>query len=99
MCEDVQTALSARLDGEPAGLDADLIERHLAGCVACATWLDGARSLAVPALPDPPDLSRPILAAVAADPVIAAEAARRRAATEAYARQLILRIAVGLAAV
>jgi len=97
MCEDVQAALSARLDGEPPGLEDALLDQHVAGCVTCAGWLAGAGELTVPAT-RPPDLTDRIMAAVRADPLVAAETARRLAAAEAYARRQVLRIAVALAA-
>jgi predicted anti-sigma-YlaC factor YlaD len=99
MCEDVQAALSARLDGEHPGLEDTLVDGHVAGCPACVTWLARVRELPVPVVDPPPDLTDRIVAAVAADPVVAADRARRRAATEAYARRQVLRIAVAVAAV
>jgi len=97
MCEDVRVAMSARLDGEEPGAAAEEIDGHLAGCVSCATWLAEARRLPRPVLAAP-DLTERIMAAVAADPVVAADAARRRAAAEAHGRRQVLRIAVAAAA-
>src|SRR5437762_8193478 len=74
MCEDVQAALSARLDGEEPGLEDALVEAHVAGCVTCATWLAGAQKLTVPVaeptdlMAEPPDLTERIKAAGQADP-------------------------------
>ena len=90
-------AMSARLDGEEPGLAPEEIDGHLAGCGDCTTWLAEAERLPRPAL-TAPDLTGRIMAAVAADPVIAADAARRRAAAEARGRHQVLRIAVAAAA-
>jgi predicted anti-sigma-YlaC factor YlaD len=98
MCEDVRVAMSARLDGEEPGLAAEEIDGHLAGCADCTTWLAAAERLPRPVL-TAPDLTGRIMAAVAADPVIAADAARRRAAEEAHGRHQVLRFAVAAAAV
>jgi predicted anti-sigma-YlaC factor YlaD len=98
MCEDVRVAMSARLDGEDPGLATAEIDGHVAGCADCTAWLAEARRLPRPAL-DAPDLTERIMAAVAVDPVIAADAARRRAAAEAHGRYQVLRVAVAAAAV
>jgi predicted anti-sigma-YlaC factor YlaD len=98
MCEDIRTALSARLDSEEPGLPADLIDAHLAGCAACQAWEEGARRLVVRAAP-PPDLTESIMRAIAADPQVSAQRARLRAAAEAHGRRQILRVAVAAAAV
>jgi predicted anti-sigma-YlaC factor YlaD len=39
ICEEARGALSARLDGEPIGVSADQLDKHLTGCAACRTWL------------------------------------------------------------
>ncbi|HEY8451765.1 MAG: zf-HC2 domain-containing protein [Micromonosporaceae bacterium] len=97
-CEQVREALSARLDGEEAGIAAARLESHLAGCADCAAWLTQAERLdrmVAQAHPAPPDLTARILAAVAAD-----ERARSRRAAEAErrTRQAILRVALAVAA-
>jgi predicted anti-sigma-YlaC factor YlaD len=101
MCEDIRTALSARLDGEEPGLPDDLVDAHLAGCGSCQAWQDGARRVvsAVRARVEPPDLTDSIMQAVEADPQVAAQRARLRAAAEAHGRRQILRVAVAAAAV
>jgi hypothetical protein len=66
--------------------------------VECGAWLNGVHQLGAVRVATPPDLTDRIMAAVAADPIVAAEAARRRAATEARARRQVLRIAVAVAA-
>jgi len=98
MCEDVRVAMSARLDGEEPGLAPEEVDGHVAGCANCTAWLVEVQRLPRPVL-DAPDLTGRIMAAVAADPIIAADAARRRAAEEAYGRHQVLRIAVAAAAV
>jgi predicted anti-sigma-YlaC factor YlaD len=104
LCEDVRVALSARLDGEPpeARPGKAEVDRHLAGCPDCVAWLAEAQRLAEAApglVPDPPDLTGRIMAAVGADPLINGDALRRRAEQEVDARRRLLRIAVGVAAV
>lgn len=39
-CEAVRVALSARLDGEEAGVPDGLVEAHLDGCRSCTAWGD-----------------------------------------------------------
>jgi predicted anti-sigma-YlaC factor YlaD len=101
MCEEMRTALSARLDGEEPGLPDDLLDSHLAGCVDCQAWLDGARQVGreVRAGAQPPDLAESIMLAVEADPMVLVQQARLRAAREAHGRRQILRVAVAVAAV
>ncbi|OZM81402.1 zf-HC2 domain-containing protein [Pseudonocardia sp. MH-G8] len=41
-CEECRDAISARMDGEDAGVDGDAIERHLAGCARCRGFADRA---------------------------------------------------------
>jgi len=86
-----------RSDGEDPGLAPEQIDDHLSECPGCAAWLRAAQRLVVD-LPEAPDLTGRIMAAVAADPVVAAEAARRRAVAEAQGRQRVLRVAVAAAA-
>jgi predicted anti-sigma-YlaC factor YlaD len=88
-CEAVRTALSARLDGY-AGEGGAVVDTHLAGCGDCRAWLDAAdetaRSLRAQSF-EVPDLTAPILAAVAAD----------RAAARA-GRRVVLQVALALSA-
>lgn len=71
-CDDIQDALSARLDGEalPPGLDDLLVDGHVATCDVCAAFAAGAavlhRSLRVRAAEPVPDLTDTILRATAA---------------------------------
>ncbi len=103
-CDEVRVGLSARLDGEvqawaaQAGFAPDALDGHLAGCPDCRTWSRAAeqltravrmRSVTVP------DLTAPILAAVAAERADAARAARR----QAEGQRQILRVALGVTAV
>ena len=41
----MREAISARLDGEPAGVERSVLEAHLASCVACASWREQAHEL------------------------------------------------------
>ncbi|MGK5442239.1 zf-HC2 domain-containing protein [Micromonospora sp. URMC 105] len=97
-CDDVRVALSARLDGEDPQAPAAALDAHTATCPGCRSWLARAeqvtrltrvRSVQVP------DLTARVLAAVAADPVLAG---RSPAAVRAARRQ-VLRVAVAVAAV
>ncbi|WP_448852081.1 zf-HC2 domain-containing protein [Corynebacterium sp. 335C] len=44
-CGDVRAALSARLDGEPSGVDDDVVDAHLDACADCRAWFDRAVAL------------------------------------------------------
>lgn len=37
-CEQIQAAISARLDGEPTGIPEDVIDAHIAGCPECRAY-------------------------------------------------------------
>lgn len=93
-CDDLRPALSARLDGEQTGLPAAELDAHLAGCAQCRAWLQAAeevtRSVRLQSI-EVPDLTAPILAAVAGD-----RAARATPVIEQ--RRRILRLALGLSA-
>jgi predicted anti-sigma-YlaC factor YlaD len=64
-------ALSARLDAEDPGMAEPTLDAHLDRCAACRAWLVDAEQVTRTARIAPaeavPDLSAPILAAVAAD--------------------------------
>lgn len=71
--DEVQAALSARIDGEPHQLDDDVVDAHLAGCAECRSFRDRALTLtanlrqpAAHSAPSGPraDLSADILAGV-----------------------------------
>ncbi|GIG13580.1 membrane protein [Catellatospora methionotrophica] len=103
-CDEVRVGLSARLDGEAAtwaaqaGLAPDALDTHLAGCPDCRSWSRAAeqltRAVRVRAVAVP-DLTAPILAAVAAERTATVRAARR----QAEGRRQILRVALGATAV
>ncbi|MFP7366506.1 zf-HC2 domain-containing protein [Corynebacterium callunae] len=68
-CSAIQAALSARLDGEPAGIPDEIIDAHLANCADCRNFYERAaqlnRMLNFSVTPTtPPDLSEIILAEV-----------------------------------
>ncbi|MGC1211866.1 MAG: zf-HC2 domain-containing protein [Micromonospora sp.] len=97
-CDDVRVALSARLDGEDSRVPSVALDAHTDSCPGCHSWL--ARAERVTRLTrlqavDVPDLTAPVLAAVAAD----RETARDAAATGVRARRQVLRVAVAVAAV
>ncbi|SCL20727.1 Predicted anti-sigma-YlaC factor YlaD, contains Zn-finger domain [Micromonospora rhizosphaerae] len=97
-CDDVRVALSARLDGEDPQVPATALEAHTDSCPGCRSWL--ARAERVTRLTrlqavDVPDLTAPVLAAVAADQA----AARHTAAATTRARRQVLRVAVAVAAI
>lgn len=73
--EEVQAALSARIDGEEAELDDAIVDAHVSGCAECRAFLDRSlalsESLSQPlsgdtddAMAPPQDLSSAILAGV-----------------------------------
>ena len=41
-CERFREAVSARLDGEPLGMSASVLDGHLGSCADCAAWADAA---------------------------------------------------------
>lgn len=82
-CARVQAALSARLDGEPSGVDDDIVDAHLSGCTECQEFFERATALnrmltfqdtAATDHMQAPDLSAEILAGV--EPVRRRQAAR-----------------------
>jgi predicted anti-sigma-YlaC factor YlaD len=64
-CEQVQEAMSARLDGEPAGLGESEVAAHVTGCAACRAYEEQLHELTRRARvrPLPPALDVPDLAA------------------------------------
>lgn len=94
-CEPFRTALSARLDGEDLGLPAAELDAHLAGCSACSVWAESAERVTRSVRLQPvkvPDLTVPILAAIAAE-------AKPAAAEKPHVpRRRLLQIALGLSA-
>lgn len=71
-CERYQHAISARLDGEDAGIDAPTLAGHLATCSACRNWeadvVSLTRSVRVASADPIPDLTPAILAAIGQEP-------------------------------
>jgi predicted anti-sigma-YlaC factor YlaD len=81
-CAPFREAASARLDGEPLGMPAADLDRHLAVCPDCAGWAQTAgqvtrRARLAPA-PAVPDLTAAVLAALPQSLPGAAAAARTR---------------------
>jgi predicted anti-sigma-YlaC factor YlaD len=97
-CDEARVALSARLDGEDPRLPAAEVDGHAADCAACQDWLGRVERVnrAVRTVPaEVPDLTAPILAAVAADE-------RKRGAARvaaAQGRRQVLRVAVAVLAI
>lgn len=94
-CERWRNALSARLDGEPLGVEAALLDAHLATCPACCDHgmaLERLhRSLRLRTADEVPDLTESILTAAAAD--------RRRLRVDRTIVTFVLRwVLVGIAA-
>ncbi|MFF8770929.1 zf-HC2 domain-containing protein [Kitasatospora sp. NPDC015120] len=54
-CAQLRTALSARLDGEPAGVPDRRLDKHVARCAVCREWLERAERLRTPLLADGAD--------------------------------------------
>jgi predicted anti-sigma-YlaC factor YlaD len=81
-CSACREAISARIDGEDAGLEAEAVDGHLAACSACRAW--GARATTVTrsarvGVAEPvPDLTAQIMARIT--PPARASAPGRRAA-------------------
>jgi predicted anti-sigma-YlaC factor YlaD len=65
-CATWRDAISGIADGEPSGLDARLVDAHVARCEACAAFREDVHRLArsgISASPDMPDLSRAVVRA------------------------------------
>jgi predicted anti-sigma-YlaC factor YlaD len=73
VCERWRELVSAQLDGEDDPADRPRVEAHLAGCAGCREWLERAaavnRLTRTGVVPDVPDLSAAILAALPSAPV------------------------------
>lgn len=100
-CSQYQLAASAQLDGEDgAGLlrvqGLDTLESHLGSCPDCASWVAAAttmtRRMRIGTAESAPDLIRPILEAIAAEPALPAGSYRTRGR-----KRLIVALRVGLA--
>jgi predicted anti-sigma-YlaC factor YlaD len=67
-CDRFREAASARLDGEPIGMSASVLDHHLTSCVDCARWLEEATRLTRQTrlgTAEVPDLAEQILAGAA----------------------------------
>ncbi|SFL71928.1 zf-HC2 domain-containing protein [Geodermatophilus ruber] len=97
-CPGFREAISARLDGEPLGMPAADLDRHLAGCAACAAWARQAelvtRRARLAAAPAVPDLTAAVLTALPRELPGTAAAARSRLSATALRLALL---AVGVA--
>ena len=94
-CELIREALSARLDGEPSPVTPMVLEAHLAACGECQEWLarvEEVTSAVRQHIPEAPDLTAPILAAVRAESRDAARDAANRK------KRATMRLALGLTA-
>ncbi|MGR7025740.1 zf-HC2 domain-containing protein [Geodermatophilus sp. URMC 62] len=99
-CAPFREAASARLDGEPLGMSAVDLDRHLAACPDCTGWVRAAgqvtrRARLAPA-PPVPDLTAAVLAALPQSLPGAAAAARTRLVLSAL-RLALLAAGVGQA--
>lgn len=101
--DQVQAALSARLDGEHYDIDDDAIDAHLAGCAECAGFYEQAAALSTKlsfaeptgsSMAPPADLSDVILAGVESE---FNRAARARQAMLQFARIALVVVAAGFA--
>jgi predicted anti-sigma-YlaC factor YlaD len=70
-CTQIRQAISARLDGEPLGIDRATLDAHLASCADCLAFATEAgelhRGVRLAAAPEIPDLTPGILAAIGAE--------------------------------
>lgn len=100
-CARMQAALSARLDGEPSGIDDDVLDAHVSMCEQCHAFVEGAarlnRHLAVSMVPEVPvDSER--LQQVVLSGVDVAGVGRRGAVLLVFARVALVVVAVGYVA-
>ncbi|MGY1602452.1 zf-HC2 domain-containing protein [Geodermatophilus sp. SYSU D00815] len=97
-CPAYREAVSARIDGEPLGMPAQVLDEHLAGCRACAAWAHQAaavtRRARLAAAPAVPDLTARVLGALPRELPGARAAARARLVESALRLALL---AVGVA--
>ncbi|MCW2505133.1 MAG: hypothetical protein JWO79_3417 [Actinomycetia bacterium] len=98
-CAQMRIAISALLDGEEPGIPRQRVRGHLASCPGCRDWQSGAQRVSTEALaqvPEPPDLTERVLAAlpVAKPPLLGAGPLRvlRLALAVSAAAQLALAI-------
>jgi predicted anti-sigma-YlaC factor YlaD len=70
-CAQMRIAISALLDGEDPGIPRQQVRGHLASCPGCRDWQSSAQDAAAQAVgqvPEPPDLTERVLAALPAPP-------------------------------
>ncbi|MEO8889808.1 MAG: zf-HC2 domain-containing protein [Jatrophihabitantaceae bacterium] len=86
-CDRFREAASARLDGEPIGLSASVLEQHLATCLDCAGWIETATRLTRQIRLNPAD-GPDLAASITADVVLPTRRVMRR--------RLVLRVTLVL---
>ncbi len=78
-CDHVRLGLSARLDGEDAGVPDAVLDAHVETCLGCRAWLDGAaavsRRLRLRVTEPPPDLAPAVVERVG-DPAVVSRPSR-----------------------
>lgn len=99
-CAHLRVALSALADGEDPGTDRADVEAHLAECAECRAWREAAADATATARvrwqeAKVPDLTAPVLAAVAADRALR----KQRKQTSSLVHAGVLRWGLGLSAV
>jgi predicted anti-sigma-YlaC factor YlaD len=101
-CSRARAAISSRLDGEDPGVDAGVLDAHVAGCPGCRSFAGDAarltRAVRVAPAPPVPDLTPDILAAVAAERDAGREPSTDRALRWVLAAVGLLQIAVAIPA-
>lgn len=93
-CQEIQRAISAKLDNEKADVNDTIIEAHLEGCADCRAYLENARLLKAELSvtdDDVPDLTDLILAGVGPE---VRRAESRRATSLAIARTLLVLLGI-----
>ncbi|MDQ1645834.1 MAG: hypothetical protein QOJ50_2018 [Cryptosporangiaceae bacterium] len=98
-CAQMRIAISALLDGEEPGIPRQRVRGHLVSCPGCRDWQSGAQRVSTEVLaqvPEPPDLTERVLAALPAvkPPLLGAGPLRvlRLALAVSAAAQLVLAI-------
>jgi predicted anti-sigma-YlaC factor YlaD len=101
-CTQIRSALSARLDGEDAGIDEAAMHAHLATCADCRRYSHDAerlhRGIRLAPAPSIPDRAAGILAAIGADS-LARDATDMDAAHDTDTRRLLSWLLVAIALV
>lgn len=97
-CQEIQRAISAKLDNEKAEIDDTIIEAHLEGCAECRAYLERARVLKTElsgAEDYAPDLTDLIVASVGPE---IRRAENRRATSLAIARTILVLLGIAFIA-